>query len=287
MKITIENLSFSYGSRKVLRGLSTSFETGKIYGIVGKNGVGKTTFFKTLTNIISNYTGYVAYDDEQVRENPAVLAKTGILLDDIELYKAYSGWFNIKFFAGLRGQLDLELANRLAKNLELTEALDQKVSSYSLGMTRKLLLLISLMNDAEVLIFDEPFRGIDQASVNWFREALLEMKKSGKLILISSHVQEDIEALCDDVLVLSNGEFTDRFDLNDQSQVLTYFVKVNQAESLQELLQSKGIASSRLDQQVRFDIQEAQFQVIFKEAVALEITFDEIKKEAKFAEFVK
>lgn len=287
MKISVENLTFAYGARGGLGGVSAEFESGKIYGIVGNNGVGKTTFFKTLTNIITNYAGTVTFDETNVRENPTVLAKTGILLDDIELYKSYTGWFNLRYFGGLRGEFDEETAQQLAEQLNIAENLNQRVSSYSLGMGKKLLLLISLMNDADVLIFDEPFRGIDAKSVAWFRNYLLNLKKKGKLILVSSHVQEDIETLCDEVYVLSNGKFTDSFDLTDSAQILIYKVAVNQPEILVEILSDKAISNTVSDQTVKFESTVENFQSIFKAAAARDIVFDEIKKESKFAEFVK
>jgi len=195
MKIKVENLQFSYGAKKVLNISSAGFERGKIYGIVGKNGVGKTTFFKALTNIIINYSGDVQIDGKSVKTNLHVLSKVGIVLDDMELYKNQTGLFNIRYFGGLRGGFDEEQAMKLARELEISDSIDKKVSTYSLGMNKKLILLISVINDAEILIFDEPFRGLDAKSVNWFKNYLLGLKKKGCTILISSHVQDDIESL--------------------------------------------------------------------------------------------
>ena len=287
MEIKVDNLTFGYGAKRVLNGLSTTFSDGKIYGIVGPNGAGKTTFFKALTNIITKYQGQVSFAGQDIRQNPAVLAKVGILLDDIELYKAYSGWFNLRYFGGLRGTFDETFARELAKNLDIEGALDKKVASYSLGMGKKLLLLVSLMNNAEVLIFDEPFRGIDAKSVAWFREYLLGLKRSGKLILISSHVQEDIEALCDEVLVLNEGKFTENFDLKDDAQILTYTVKVSDPAAFLTVLSNLEITAETFDKTVKFDSTVENFQKVFTAAAQDGVIFDEIKKEARFAEYVK
>ncbi len=286
MKISVENLTFAYGPKKVLKAVTTTFENGKIYGLVGKNGAGKTTFFKALTNIITNYSGEVKYDGEEIRKHPSALTKVGILLDDIELYKSYTGWFNLRYFGGLRGYFDEEVARRLAEELDIAENLNEKVATYSLGMGKKLLLLISLMNDAEVLIFDEPLRGIDAKAVNWFRQYLLDLKRKGKLILISSHVQEDIEKLCDEVFVLDEGAFTEHFDLNDDSQSLIYKVWVNEPSVLTELLISKGITYDYHQKEVNFEATPELFQEIFQDAVNRDLIFTEIKKESKFAAFV-
>jgi ABC-2 type transport system ATP-binding protein len=242
MNVKIKNLHFSYGAQKVLNISSAEFEQGKIYGIVGKNGAGKTTFFKVLTNIIVNYSGDVIIDGESAKTNLKAFSKVGIVLDDMELYKNQTGLFNLRYFGGLRGGFDEEQALKLARELDIFDSIDKKVSSYSLGMSKKLILLISVINNAEILIFDEPFRGLDATSVNWFRNYLLNLRDKGCMILISSHIQEDIASMSDHVMVLNGGDFSDIFDLKDSSQEYVYSVETSNKTSFEELLRSKGIS---------------------------------------------
>ena len=287
MKIQVANLQFAYGIKRVLNISNVEFNQGNIYAIVGKNGVGKTTFFKTLTNIITNYSGYVFINGENVKQNSQILSNVGIVLDDMELYKNRTGMFNLQYFGGLRGGFDERRAFELAKELEIDSALEQKVSQYSLGMNKKLILLISLMNDAKILIFDEPFRGLDAKSVEWFRDYLLNLKKENRMILISSHIQEDIEALADKVLVLMNGDFQSEFDLNDTSQVFIYNVEVNTEEMLIRLLEEYGVAYTKKGKLIEFAVPEASYKEIFRLAVANGIEFYQIKKESQFVKHVK
>ncbi len=287
MKVKVENLQFSYGSHKVLAVSNVEFEQGKIYGIVGKNGVGKTTFFKALTNIIINYSGSVFVDGMDIKENLNVLSKVGIVLDDMELYKNQTGLFNMHYFGGLRGGFDEAKAIELAKELELAEFLDRKVSTYSLGMNKKLILLISVMNDAEILIFDEPFRGLDAKSVSWFKNYLLDLKNQGRMILISSHVQEDIESMCDQVLVMSKGDFRDVFDLKAEMQDYIYRVEVSNKDVFKELLHSNNIAFTEQEKWIKFELGENKYKELFKQAVAQDIEFHQIKKESKFVDLIK
>jgi ABC-2 type transport system ATP-binding protein len=287
MKVIVQNLKFSYGLHRVLNVSKVEFEQGKIYGIVGKNGVGKTTFFKALTNIITNYTGMVCIDGLEVSENLKALSKVGIVLDDMELYKNQTGLFNMRFFGGLRGGFNEAKAIELAKELEIADFLDKKVSTYSLGMNKKLILLISVMNDAEMLIFDEPFRGLDAKSVNWFKNYLLELKNQGRMILISSHVQEDIESMCDQVLVMSKGDFHDVFDLKAEAQIYVYRVEVSDKAAFIELLNSNGIAYKEQEKFIKFELEDEKYRELFKQAVAKDIEFYQIKKESKFAELIK
>jgi len=287
MKIQVADLKFSYGPKQVLGVSRVDFEPGNIYAIVGKNGVGKTTFFKTLTNIITNYSGYIHINGESVRDNPHVLSDVGIVLDDMELYKNKTGMFNLHYFGGLRGGFNETYALRLAEELEIAPALEQKVAEYSLGMSKKLILLISLMNAAQILIFDEPFRGLDKKSVDWFRRYLLYLKSQNRMILISSHIQEDIEALADRVLVMMDGDFRSEFDLKDTNQIYEYSVEVNNQEMFMRLLEDSGIAFVHKEKMIGFRAQEASYKEIFRIAVANGVEFYQIKKESQFARFVK
>jgi len=287
VKIQVKNLNFSYGPRRVLQVSDVSFEQGNAYGIVGKNGVGKTTFFKCLVNIITNYHGHILINGKEVRNNLDVLGNVGIVLDDMNLYRNRTGMFNLKYFAGLRGGAPLSTVMKIANELEIADALDAKVSKYSLGMTKKLQLLISLMNDAEILIFDEPFRGLDAKSVDWFRNYLIELKQQGRTILISSHVQEDIESISDHVLVLEKGDFAAEFDLNDEMQDFVYSVEVSNVEQFKLLLEEAGISSVLAGKLLQFVASEESYRQAFKQAVAQDIEFYQVKKEVQFAKFVK
>jgi ABC-2 type transport system ATP-binding protein len=287
MKINVENLEFAYNTKKVLNISKLEFEQGKIYGIVGKNGAGKTTFFKALTNIIVNYKGVVQIDGLDIKKNFQTLSKVGIVLDDLELYKNYTGLFNLRYFGGLRGGFDEAQALKLARELEIEDSLNKKVSSYSLGMNKKLILLISVMNDAQILIFDEPFRGLDAQSVNWFKNYLIELKNQGRTIMISSHVQEDIESLSDKVLVLSNGDFGNVFDLKSEAQNFIYRVEVNDQQAFINLLEQNTIPFEVHDHFIKFELDEIAYKALFKQSVENGVEFSQIKKESKFAELIK
>jgi ABC-2 type transport system ATP-binding protein len=287
MKIKVENLQFSYGIHKVLNVSNIEFEQGKIYGIVGRNGVGKTTFFKALTNIITNYKGLVEIDGVDIKKNFQALSKVGIVLDDMELYKNHTGLFNMRYFGGLRGGFDETQALKLARELDIDGSINKKVGAYSLGMNKKLILLISVMNDAEILIFDEPFRGLDAKSVNWFKNYLLTLKNQGRTILISSHIQEDIETLSDKVMVMSNGNFNDVFDLKNAEQNYIYWVEVNDKNAFANLLHKNEILFEEQEKFIKFELDETKYKEIFKLTVAQGIEFYQIKKENKFVELIK
>jgi ABC-2 type transport system ATP-binding protein len=154
-------------------------------------------------------------------------------------------------------------------------------------MNKKLILLISVMNDAQILIFDEPFRGLDAKSVHWFKNYLLDLKNQGRIILISSHIQEDIETLSDKVLVMSNGDFSNIFDLKNAVQNYIYHVEVNDKKAFANLLHTNEIRFEEQEKFIKFELDEANYKEIFKQTVAQGIEFYQIKKENKFVELIK
>jgi ABC-2 type transport system ATP-binding protein len=187
----------------------------------------------------------------------------------------------------LRGGFDETQALQLARELEIDDSIDRKVKTYSLGMNKKLILLVSIMNDAEVLIFDEPFRGLDAKSVIWFKNYLIDLKNQGRMILISSHIQEDIETLSDKVLVMNNGDFRDIFDLKNTVQDYVYRVEVSDKDAFTALLRSNDIPFETQEKFIKFELGEGKYKEIFKQAVAQEMEFYQIKKENKFADLIK
>jgi len=223
----------------------------------------------------------------EVRNNLHVLGNVGIVLDDMNLYRNQTGMFNLEYFAGLRGGAPQDYIMRLAAELGIADALGMRVSKYSLGMTKKLQLLISLMNDAEVLIFDEPFRGLDAQTVEWFRNHLVHLKQKGHTILISSHVQEDIESIADNVYVLENCNFVAAFDLNDRNQPFIYSIEVSNPEHIKQILGEMGIYFGVNGKFIQFTAHEEQYSHVFKRAVSEDIEFHQVKKEVQFVRHVQ
>lgn len=214
MQIEVNNLVVSYHNNIALDLTELTIPDGGAYGIVGHNGAGKTTFFKSLTNIITNYAGEIKIDGQNVREQPAVLGKVGIVLDGMSVYMGQTGWFNLEYFSGLRGNFDRNRAQELATELGINKVLNQKVKTYSYGMKKKLILLMALLHQPELLILDEPFRGLDLETVQWFKAYLQTLvEKQEMTLLISSHVQSDIEALCKEVFVIDHGQLIETIDL--------------------------------------------------------------------------
>lgn len=279
MEIKVRDLVMRYGRAEVLNIRSLDFEKGTSYGLVGHNGAGKTTLFKCMTNIISNYQGDISIDDITVKQHNEVLLNVGIVLDGMSVYSNRSGWFNIQYFSGLRGNFDEEKARDLARELDLFAVLDQKVKSYSYGMQKKLILLIALMHTPEVLILDEPFRGLDIDTVKWFKKYLKQLTEKGLTLVISSHVQNDLEALCDIVYVIDRGRISETIDLNAEKEKQIRRIDTTNNDRLKEILEEVNYYY-QVDEEggVKLDISDERWILVKQHLTAESIEISELSK---------
>ncbi|AQP54341.1 multidrug ABC transporter ATP-binding protein [Vagococcus penaei] len=276
MDIEITQLKMSYGRRPVLDIPELNIKSGYAYGLVGKNGAGKTTFFKCLTNIIIKYQGIITIDNKNVRENPDVLQSVGIVLDGMSVYQDRTGWFNIDYFSKLRGTENRQLAEQLALELEMSEYLHHKVKTYSYGMTKKLILLIALLHEPKLLILDEPFRGLDSETVAWFKYYLSKLTSKGMTLLISSHVKADIVTLCDQVMVLQDGRVAKILDLTSVDEAQLRDIQTTNQAGFIAILETIGYPYEKNGQQLRLTIKDDRWILVKQELLEQQIEITEL-----------
>ena len=257
MDIKIEQLVKKYGALEALSVSQLTFKTGKSYGVIGPNGSGKTTLFKCITNIVTDYEGDIKINDISVRDDNSILSNLGIVLDGSSVYKDRTGWFNIEYFSGLRGDYNPSKAEALARELNISEYLGNKVKTYSYGMVKKLILLIALLHDPKILILDEPFRGLDAETVEWFKLYLNQMTSKGMTLIISSHVKSDIETLCEEVFVLNKGHLRQQISLSEMEKVKLRDINTTNQEAFLAILEEVNYYSKVLPNgNVRLDIED-------------------------------
>ena len=194
--ITINNLSKSYGASEVLSNINITFEEGKVYGIVGENGAGKTTLFKCMTGI-EKYTGTIISGIEPLKDH------IGYLQTEPFYFSKITGREYIQFLCNARG---IEIKDIARKNI-FDLPLNQYAVTYSTGMKKKLALTAILLQENQYFIFDEPFNGVDIQSNIIIQEILKELKRSGKTIIIASHIFSTLSDICDEIHLLKNGSF--------------------------------------------------------------------------------
>lgn len=206
MKIQIKNLSKSFKGITLLDNVSIEFESGKIYGLIGRNGSGKSVFLKLLCNFYVPTSGEILYDGLNINEKNIFLPDTRALIEKPSFLPDLSGFDNLKLLASIQGKIGDKEINESLKKVNLFDDKDKKYKIYSLGMKQKLGIAQVLMEDPKVMILDEPFNGIEEKTAYKLRNILKEEVKKDKIIIIASHIKEDVFELADVVYKFDDGK---------------------------------------------------------------------------------
>lgn len=206
--IEIKELDLSIKKTEILKKVSVSFEQGKIHGLIGRNGSGKTMLMKCICGFIRPTSGTICVNGREVGKDCDFPENIGIIIETPGFIPYYSGFKNLKLIADLNKKADTEQIKRAMSQVGLDPTLKRHVVKYSLGMRQRLGLAQAIMENPEILILDEPMNGLDKEGVEDMRKYLLDFKTQGKTILIASHSSEDIEVLCDTVHEMDKGVMT-------------------------------------------------------------------------------
>ena len=206
--VKIENLSMKFKSETVLRGITHSFEAGKIHGIVGNNGSGKTVLFKCICGFLIPSEGRVVVQGKQVGREVHFPQSLGIIIETPGFLAGVSGFKNLKILASLKGRISDEKIRESIRRVGLDPALKKPVGKYSLGMRQRLGIAQAIMEDPDLLILDEPLNGLDKGGARDMRSLIKDQRSSGKTVLLASHNASDIKELCDTVCEMDAGVLT-------------------------------------------------------------------------------
>lgn len=208
--IEVESLVKSYGEVRALDGVRVRVEPGETYGLLGHNGAGKSTFAKILTGLLRADEGRVLICGIDAASDPlAARAKLGYLSEESVLYEELSASEHLAHFAELRRvprATAQARAERLLGFLDLSEAKERPVATYSRGMRRKTAIGVALIGDPEVVLFDEPTGGLDPDGARRFAEVLAELKRRQRTVIIQSHILGLVQKRCDRVGILDRGQ---------------------------------------------------------------------------------
>lgn len=206
--ISVETVSLTIGPAHILRDVSIQFEEGLIHGIVGRNGSGKTMLMKCICGFIRPTTGRIFVDGRQVGRDVDFPPDLGLLIETPGFVPYYGGLKNLALLAAINRRVSKEQLSTCMAQLGLGDAKDKRVSKYSMGMRQRLGIAQAIMEDPKLLILDEPLNGLDEQGVQDIRALLLDLKRQGKTVLLSSHNGEDIDLLCDSVCRMAGGVLT-------------------------------------------------------------------------------
>lgn len=204
--LEIQNLEKSFHDKKVINGISLSCSSGRIYGITGYNGCGKSVFFKCVCGIYKATSGTVELDGKRLGRDMDMLPHTGVIIEEPAFIRGYSGFTNLDLLYRVNNKRDKEHIVEVMRKVGLNPSLKLPVEKYSLGMKQRLGIAQAIMENPDILILDEPMNGLDKQGVEEIRKLIQNERDKGKIILLASHNPLDIQYLCDETYTFDDGK---------------------------------------------------------------------------------
>lgn len=205
--VNIENISKTYGTKCVVDDVSFSVQSGEIFGLIGPNGAGKTTTIRMMMDIIKPDSGQISVLGEILSEETK--NKIGYLPEERGLYKKLSIIDTLVYLASLKTSSGINVHKRAEELLEKVGMIahkNKKIEELSKGMSQLIQLLATIIHDPDLIIFDEPFSGLDPVNTELIKNLILELKASGKTLILSTHQMNQVEALCDRIFMINRGK---------------------------------------------------------------------------------
>ena len=203
--VDIKNVTKQYGANKVLKDVSMTCETGKIYGLIGRNGSGKTVLLKCVCGLVIPTSGEVSVWGQSVGKDVDFPENIGFIIESPGFLLQESGLSNLKHLASIRGKIGIDEIRESMNTVGLDPDLKLHVGKYSMGMRQRLGIAQTIMEKPKLLVLDEPMNGLDNQGVEHIRSLLLALKESGVTILLASHFKDEIAYLCDEVYQMDAG----------------------------------------------------------------------------------
>ena len=204
--LEVQNITKKYGNYVAVDNVSFNVEAGRVYGMLGPNGAGKTSTIRMIMNILIPDSGTIKLFDQTMTDK--LKSRIGYLPEERGLYQKMKITDMMVFLGelhGLKHKDALQKCHLWLDKMKLTDKKDKKVEELSKGMQQKLQIIGTMMHDPELIIFDEPFSGLDPVNVNLVKDTMVELRNQGKAIVLSTHMMDAAEKLCDDILMIDKG----------------------------------------------------------------------------------
>ena len=216
-EIKIEDLSKQIKGALILDKVSITLASGKIYGLRGKNGSGKTMLMRAMAGLLIPDSGSVIINGKTLHKDISFPESIGILIENPSFLPQYTGFKNLKLLAGLTGGISDEDIKTALDRVGLDPEDKRTYRKYSLGMKQKLGIANAIMGEPDIIILDEPINALDEESVKKIKKVLLEIRDKGKLIIIACHDREELEYLSDIIYEIKDGSIVDRKEITNDN----------------------------------------------------------------------
>lgn len=252
--VEVSHISKSFNGQSVVKNISFDIAPGEVFGLIGPNGAGKTSIIRMLLDIIKPDSGEIRILDSLLSER----TKDGIgyLPEERGMYRRLTVMDTLVYLGALKNKHSKERALELLEKMEMVSHKDKKISELSKGMAQKIQIIAAIIHDPEFVILDEPFSGLDPVNMKLVKDLILELGKEGKTILISTHMMDQVERMCDRIFMINKGsgvlygsigEIKSRYGKNTiflefdgELKKIAGVKKINQAGNYAELILDDG-----------------------------------------------
>lgn len=228
--LQLEHVTKKIGQKAIVQDISFDIHKGEVFGLLGPNGAGKTTIIRSIVGLIRRTEGTVFINGKNVDTDfKSAISEVGAIIENPEFYMYMSGWNNLKQFARMSQKpITDEHIREIVELVKLTDAINQKVKTYSLGMRQRLGVAQALIHSPALLILDEPTNGLDPQGMAEFRSLIRDLATKGTSVLISSHLLSEIQQITDRFAIINKGVLTHIEKMSDllENNVAVYKLKV-------------------------------------------------------------
>ncbi len=279
MGLKLEEVSKSYGKKKVVDKISFSIDKPEVFGLLGTNGAGKTTTIRMLLGILKKDEGVITWNDKEVSRK---VVNFGYLPEERGVYPKSKIIDQLIYFAALKGinkDAALKSINKWAKRLKVEEYLNMTAEKLSKGNQQKIQFMTAIIHDPELLVLDEPFSGLDPVNTEILKSIIIDLVKDGKYIIMSAHEMHTIEEFCTDLIILNKGKTVLQGNLKDiRNSYSANRVHIDVNENIDSLVKKHKL-------EIENEHDNEYVIKINKEEEAHELLNDLVKKDIKVNRF--
>lgn len=287
--VELKNVTKVIKGKKIIDNLSFTINEGEVFGFLGPNGAGKTTTIRMIVGLMGITSGDILVCGKNVKNDFEVaMRNVGGIVENPEMYKFLTGYQNLMQYARMIKGITKEKINEVVELVGLSDRINDKVKTYSLGMRQRLGLAQSLLHDPKVMILDEPTNGLDPAGIREIRDHLRKLaKEKGMAVIVSSHLLSEMEMMCDRIAIIQKGKLVDVQNVRDfvnEDTKQKYFIEVAKNNQLLNTQIINGISLKHLDNGIEVEIEREQVPEFVEELVGLGVRIYEIKAISKSLE---
>ncbi|MFT8350233.1 ABC transporter ATP-binding protein [Clostridium saccharoperbutylacetonicum] len=263
--LLLDNVSKRIKNKEIVKGISFSITEGEVLGFLGPNGAGKSTTLRMIVGLSSPTSGKILIDNYDITKDYVnAMSQVGCIIEGPDMYNYLSGLENLKMLGSMNKNVTSDDINKVIQLVGMQNRINDKVSTYSLGMKQRLGLAQALIHKPKLLILDEPTNGLDPSGINEFRNIIKNLaKKENIAVLISSHLISEVELMCDKVAIVKNGtliKYSKVSELINEQEV--FFVLNNNEKGLEFLKNNWNIDGFLKDGRIEAEVDLSKLEEI-------------------------